>query len=41
MLYRLAHPELFDLLRSAEALLEATGNSIDLCPNYQPTEAEK
>jgi DNA-binding transcriptional ArsR family regulator len=40
VLYRLARPELFELLRSAEDLLEATGNRIALCPNYEPTEAE-
>lgn len=33
--YRLAQPELFDLLRSAEALLEATGSVIALCPNFE------
>lgn len=32
--YALATPELFDVLRAAEALLEATGHQIDLCPNY-------
>lgn len=35
VLYRLACPELFDLLRSAEALLESTGYEIALCPNYE------
>jgi len=33
--YRLARPELFDLLRAAEGLLEATGVDIALCPNYE------
>ena len=32
--YRLARPELLDLLRSAEALLAATGNAVAVCPNY-------
>ena len=32
--YSLARPELFDVLRSAEQLLEATGFSVTLCPNY-------
>lgn len=40
VVYRLAHPELFELLRSAEALLEATGVEIALCPNYVLTETE-
>ncbi|GAA1742265.1 MAG: ArsR/SmtB family transcription factor [Microcella sp.] len=33
-LYSLTHPELFDLLRSAERLLDATGESVTLCKNY-------
>jgi ArsR family transcriptional regulator, cadmium/lead-responsive transcriptional repressor len=32
--YSLTRPELVDLLASAEALLEATGNAVALCPNY-------
>ncbi|MCF3941391.1 ArsR/SmtB family transcription factor [Gordonia tangerina] len=32
--YSLAHPELMDLLASAETLLAATGNAVALCPNY-------
>ena len=40
VLYRLARPELFELLRSAEELLEATGRRIALCPNYEPTGGE-
>lgn len=32
--YALARPELLDLLASAETLLAATGDSVDLCPNY-------
>lgn len=31
--YRLAHDELFDLLRAAETLLSRTGDDIALCPN--------
>src|SRR5437763_620570 len=37
--YRLARPELLDMFREAEAVLEATGNAVALCPNYgHPTE---
>lgn len=32
--YALTHPELLDLLRSAEGLLEATGEAVALCPVY-------
>ena len=32
--YSLTQPELFSLLRSAEALLEATGERVALCPRY-------
>ena len=35
VLYRLARPELFDVLRAAETLLEAAGFDIALCPNYE------
>lgn len=34
--YRLAHPELVDLLHAAERLLAVTGETVDLCPNYTP-----
>ena len=34
--YFVARPELFDLLRSAEALLAATGEAVALCPVYSP-----
>ncbi len=34
MFYSLAHPQLLDLLRSAEALLDLTGNAVRLCPAY-------
>ena len=33
--YSLAVPELFDLLRSAEAVLESVGHEIQLCPSYE------
>lgn len=33
-MYSLARPELIQLLRSAETLLEATGSRVALCPNY-------
>lgn len=32
--YSLAQPELMDLLRAAEGLLAATGESVLLCPHY-------
>ncbi len=32
--YSLAHPELFDLLVAAEAVLERTGAAVALCPAY-------
>ena len=32
--YRLARPELFDLLAAAERLLEATGDRVALCPAH-------
>lgn len=41
VLYRLARPELFELLRAAEALLGATGLEIALCPNYEKPEGER
>lgn len=34
VLYRLARPELADVLGSAEALLDAVGHRIELCGNY-------
>lgn len=34
MFYALAHPELLDLLTSAEELLGATSRRIALCPGY-------
>jgi DNA-binding transcriptional ArsR family regulator len=34
--YFVARPELLDLLRSAEALLAATGEAVALCPVYSP-----
>ena len=41
VLYRLARPELFELLGSAEALLAATGHRIELCPNYAAPEGAR
>lgn len=35
VLYRLARPELFEVLKSAESLLEAVGHRIELCRNYE------
>lgn len=35
--YRAAHPEITELLRAAELLLAATGERVDLCPNYGAT----
>lgn len=34
--YRIAHPEVIDVLRSAEKLLAINGQRIDLCSNYDP-----
>jgi len=36
--YSLSSPELLDLLRSAEGLLESVGHDIALCPNYEAAE---
>ncbi|MGH8823266.1 MAG: ArsR/SmtB family transcription factor [Jiangellaceae bacterium] len=32
--YYLTHVELMDVLQAAEALLDATGHAVVLCPNY-------
>ncbi len=32
--YRIAHPELLELLAASERLLEATGSRVELCANY-------
>ncbi|TFV79367.1 ArsR family transcriptional regulator [Blastococcus sp. CT_GayMR19] len=32
--YSLTHPELLDLLTTAESLLAATGNAVALCPGF-------
>ena len=32
--YSLSHPELIELLRSAESLLTRTGDAVALCPTY-------
>ena len=34
--YRIARPEVLEVLRSAEALLAVTGQAIKLCPKYEP-----
>jgi DNA-binding transcriptional ArsR family regulator len=40
--YFLSHPELVDLLRSAENLLALTGDAVALCPAYgKPEQAER
>ena len=36
--YSLCHPELINLLKSAELLLEATGSAVSLCPRYGEAE---
>ena len=36
MFYSIAHPELMDLLGTAERLLALTGEAVELCPNYGP-----
>ncbi len=33
--YRIASSEVVDVLRSVEALLEVTGEAVDLCRNYR------
>lgn len=33
--YRMACPEVMDVLRSVEALLKVTGEAVELCPNYR------
>lgn len=35
--YRIARPEVLDVLRSAEALLSLNGSAIQLCVNYKAT----
>ena len=39
MFYSIAHPELMDLLGAAEKLLALTGEAVELCPTYGPTDA--
>lgn len=36
MFYSITHPELMDLLGAAEQVLAATGDAVELCPNYGP-----
>ncbi len=38
MFYSIAHPELMELLGSAEKLLALTGEAVELCPNYGSTD---
>lgn len=38
MFYSIAHPELLDLISAAEQVLALTGDAVDLCPNYGPTD---
>lgn len=38
MFYSIAHPELMDLLGAAEKLLARTGDAVELCPTYGPTD---
>jgi DNA-binding transcriptional ArsR family regulator len=35
MFYRIAHPEVYELLRAAEGVLAGNGIAIELCPNYE------
>jgi DNA-binding transcriptional ArsR family regulator len=37
--YRVASPEVYELLVAAERLLAITGTAIDLCPNYRSRDA--
>ena len=39
--YRIARPEVVELLRAAEVLLAATGSQIALCDNYTAPEASR
>lgn len=34
--YRIAQPDIVELLAAAEKVLAATGTAVDLCGNYQP-----
>lgn len=36
--YRIALPEVYDVLKAGEDVLTATGHAIALCPNYGPEE---
>lgn len=40
MFYSIAHIELMDLLGAAEQLLALTGEAVELCPTYGPTDAD-
>lgn len=37
--YRIAVPEVYDVLKAAEGVLAATGHRIELCPNYEEVRA--
>ena len=39
--YRIALPEVIEVVRAAEALLARTGHAVDLCPNYQAPPARQ
>lgn len=38
MFYSIAHPELMALIGAAEQLLAQTGEAVELCPTYGPTD---
>ncbi len=38
MFYSIAHPELMDLLAAAEQLLGLTGEAVEICPRYGPSD---
>ncbi len=40
-LYRLARPELVEILAAAQTLLAATGNAVALCPTYGTGENDR
>lgn len=39
MYYSITHPELMDLLGAAEQLLAQTGEAVEICPNYGPSDS--
>ncbi len=38
MFYSITHPELMDLLATAEQLLALTGEAVEICPRYGPAD---